>query len=75
VGAQQKRREIFRRVNGPLDDVKGGKAKATAHRPTPACATFRVEVVRAQFMEEWASLRSQNWLPHCLPDVFGECVI
>ena len=49
-------------MNGPLDDVKGGEA--TAHRPTPACATLRVEVVRAQFIEAWAALRRQECLLH-----------
>ena len=57
-------------MNGPLDDVKGGKTEAEAtataegHRPTPVCATLGVEVALAQFMDVWASLRRQELLLH-----------
>jgi hypothetical protein len=50
---------------GKLDDGCLSNAReTTAHRPTPACATLRGALVRAQIMEVWAALRRQEYLPH-----------
>jgi hypothetical protein len=64
-GAERNRREILRPVNGPLDDGRFSNAREPkAHRPTPACATVRGDGLLTHCREGWASLRSQNWLPH-----------